>query len=537
MYFIKKIFWEFSSVERKWFFTSLSVLILSLATQTALSINERGIWVPITGGSYREGFLGQPMAINPILSNNPIDQEISSIVFSRLSDLLSTYEVSSDGRTYNLKLKEGLRWDDGQPLTSDDVIFTIRTVQNPEVRSPFSKSWQGVAAERGSELQIKLTLPLSYAFFQNNIKWLPIIPKHIFGAIPTENFRLSDYNFEPVGSGPYKFKDFSKRKDGFISQYHFVPNENFYGEKPYIRDFYFTFFQDPEDLYRALRIHDVNGFGSATPVSFDISSVKGVTEEKLPMPDYYAVFFNQNSNPLLKDKNIRTALASAIDKKRILDEALGGKASIVSAPGFASMDSMSGNNSNYNPDSAKQIISDFKTRNKNERINITLTVPDVGFLNKTAELIKNDWRDAGVDQVNINVFNPSDPTKATIKSRDYEMLLFGNILENPVDLFPFWHSSQRLYPGFNLALYQNSKADNLFENIRQTNDQLKQKDLLNQAQNMILSDLPAVFLFSLPYTYIHTSDLGGFNPDLITTPSEIFKNVNKWYVAQVKIIK
>jgi len=537
MNLLKKIFSAFSPDERKWFFAALAILVLSAVTSAAFAIEEDGVFVPIAGGSFREGFLGQPIALNPVTSGNPVDQEISEIVFGRLSDLLAAYDVSSDGRSYSLKLKEGLKWDDGQPLTSDDVIFTIKTIQNPDVRSPLLKSWQGVAAERGSELQIKLTLPLSYVFFINNIERLSIIPKHIFGNIPTENFRLSDYNLEPVGSGPYKFKDFTKRKDGFISQYHFIPNENYVGEKPYIKDFYFDFFQNRDDVYRALKLHEINGFGGATPIDFDSAQFKGLAAQKIPLSDYYAVFFNQNSNPLLKDQNVRNALISAVDKDQIIKEVLSGNGTNIDAPGFTSTSSITGDNSSFDQDSARQSVNAFKIKNKNEQIVITLSVPDVEFLKDVAEVLKDSWQNVGVDQVNIVTFNPSDPTDATIKSRNYEMLLFGNILENPVDIFPFWHSSQKLYPGSNLALYQNLKVDNLIETIRQTSDPSKQSNLLTQAQSTIMNEQPAVFLFSLPYTYIHTKDLGGFNENFLTSPAERFKDVSSWYVAQVLVIK
>ena len=532
----KKIFSSFSAVEKKWFFSALAVLVLASLTDVTLAIKDNSVMMPIAGGSYHEGFLGQPTALNPIISQNPIDQEISGLIFSRLSDLLSTSDLSADGRTYTLKLKENLKWDDGEPLTSDDVVFTIKTAQNSDVHSPFEKSWQGIAVERDSELEVKLTLPLSYTFFTSNINWLPIIPKHIFGAIPTENFRLSDYNLEPVGSGPYKFSNFTKKKNGFISQYHFVPNPNYAGDKPYIKDFYFNFFQNSDDLFHAIEIHDVNGFGSATPVDFDVSKTKGVTEQKLAMSDYYAIFFNQNSNPILKDDGIRAALESAVDKDQIIKEALNGGGTDVNAPGFVGNPPI-GDNSNYNEDAAKKMISDFKAKNKNEQIDIVLTIPDVDFLEKTAALIKTDWENIGIDQVGIKTFNPDDPSDGTLESRDYEMLLFGNVFENPADLFPFWHSSQRIYPGFNLAIYQNQKVDNLIETIRQTNDEGTQANLLSQAQNAILNDGSAIFLFSLPYTYIHTSDLGGFNNDLVTNPAERFRNANEWYISQIRVIK
>jgi len=154
-------------------------------------VQENTIFVPVQGGAYREGVVGQPTAVNPIISNNPIDQDIGVLLYSRLNDLTASISVEDDGKVYVAKLKEGLVWDDGSLLTSDDVVFTMRTVQNPEVNSPIYKNWQGVLVERISELQIKFTLPAPYVFFENNIKRLPVIPKHIFNAIPISNLRLS----------------------------------------------------------------------------------------------------------------------------------------------------------------------------------------------------------------------------------------------------------------------------------------------------------------------------------------------------------
>jgi ABC-type transport system substrate-binding protein len=262
-----------------------------------------------------------------------------------------------------------------------------------------------------------------------------------------------------------------------------------------------------------------------------------VSAWKIPLSDYYAVFFNQNSNPLLKDQNIRSALMAAIDKKRLIDEVLSGNGTPADAPGFASGSVSAGNYSGFSEEAARKTITDFKAKNKNEQINLTLSVPDVNFLKKTAEFLRDSWQKIGVDQINILTFNPGDPTNSTIKSRDYEMLLFGNILENPTDLFPFWHSSQKLHPGLNLALYQNLKLDGLTESIRQTTDGTKQSELLSQAQSLILKDQPAVFLFSLPYTYIHTNELGGFSTNFMTSPADRFRNVSDWYVAQVRVIK
>ncbi len=538
MAIIKQIFAHFSSKETRWFIISAIVFFITLITETTFAIREHSVFVPVAGGSYHEGFVGQPIALNPVTSDNPIDQEIGALLFTHLGNLMNGYEVSDDGREYTLKLKENLKWSNGESLTSDDVIFTIKTIQNPDAYSPLQKSWQGVAVERVSQLQIKLTLLSPYVFFVDNFTSLPVIPKHIFGSIPVQNFRLSGYNLEPVGSGPYRFEKFTKRKDGFITQYRFTVNDNFIGEKPYIQNFYFDFFQNVDDLERALTKHDINAFGTSAPLSPNISDMKGLVIQKIPAPNYYAIFFNQNSNPLLRDDSLREALIAAVDQNSLVKNALGGNGIPVFGPHLVFENgSIESGDPTFNADRARVLISAFKAKNKNERIEIALSVPDAPFLKSAAEYVRNSWIEVGVDDVTLRVFNSSDPTDSTVKSRDYETLLFGNVLENPEDLFPFWHSSQRAYPGFNLALYSNQKVDTAIETARQSGIESRRNAQVVQETSLITANAPALFLFSLPYTYVHTPSLKGFAPETLGIPADRFNDANGWYVAEVRVVQ
>ncbi len=538
MAFLKKIFLNLSAQERKFFFVSLALFVIALATETAFAIHDHSVFVPIRGGSYHEGFVGQPIALNPIVSNNPIDQEMSALLFTRLGNLLSGYDVSRDGKSYTLNLKENLLWSDGQPLTSDDVVFTIHTIQNPMSNSPLAKNWQGVAVARVSQLQTKLTLPSSYAFFPDNFLNLPVIPQHSYGSIPVENFRLSSYNLEPVGNGPYVFKSFSKRKDGFITTYHLVMNKNYAGAKPYITDFYFDFFQSTKDLLAALTTHDVNAYGTAAPLPFDASQMKGLVVERIPTPNYYAVFFNETSNPFLKDKSLREALIEAVDQQAIVQDALGGNATPVYGPHLTFQNgTIAPGNPTSNPTDAASRIAAFKAAHQRETIALTLSVPDAPFLKKVADDITRAWTNAGIDSVNIQTFNPNDLSDTTVSARSYDALLFGNVFQNQDDLFPFWHSSQRAYPGYNLALYANQNVDTAIETARETQNDTTRAAAIKEATSRITNDAPALFLFSLPYTYVHTPSLHGFSTKPITVPAGRFANADQWYTAQVRVIR
>lgn len=535
MKILKRIFEVLTDRERLIFMATALVFVLTSISRITLAVQESGEWVPIAGGSYREGVVGQPVAINPVISENEADLDISRLVYDNLADLIESYDVTDNGRVYALKLKEGLTWQNGKPLTSDDVIFTIETIQNPDSRSPLKTDWQGVVAERTSELRINIVLPASFVFFKKNLDRLPVIPAHIFGNIPAANLRLSNYNLEPIGSGPYVFESLIKRKDGFVTEIVLKANDEYHGQKPFIKTFHFIFYQTNEAALKDLALRKLDGFGSLMPLDVrDLSSKLAVN--RVSAPNYYAVFMNPNVNPLLNEKDFRLALASAINKNKIAEEIFkNDQAEMVSGPlgKWGERDETAV----YDQAAAKKTIESIK-KNK---IELTLIVPKIDFLEKTASLIKEDWLAAGIDTVNIRILNPNELIENVIKKNNYELVIFGNILKNPIDLFPFWHSSQRFYPGLNLSLYKNSKVDALTEKVRQTEDNdLRQKTAL-QAEKLILNDAPAIFLFSLPYTYIHTKDLRGIafeNPEkLIISPAERFDNVNRWFVEKARILK
>ena len=489
--------------------------------------------MPLEGGSFREGFVGQPISLNPASSDNPVDQEASVLLYNTLGNLMAGHDVSQDGLTYNIQLHQDLKWSDGSPLTSDDVVYTVKTIQDPATNSPLAQEFAGVTAQRVSQIQVRFTLTTPYAFFLRDLKRLLVIPQHIWGAIPPENFRLSDYNLEPVGSGPYKFQSFTKTKDGFITDYHLTVNPNYYGPRPYIPDFYLDFYKNISDVAQALARHDIQGYGTLLPLS-DTANLRGVTDSLLDLPNYYAVFFDQAANPALADKGLRTALAEAVNVPAITAQVPG--ALDVTGPWLGSANASGTLTETYDPNAASSSIAAWKSKNKGAPIDITLTVPNVGFLMNAAKEIAADWQAVGVDSVQIQPFDPQDPTDRTIASRSYEALLFGNVFENANDLFPFWDSSQAAYPGSNLALYQNPKVDALLEAARATTSTSTQISDLTLAQNDIVSDAPAVFLFSLPYHYYHTSNLGGFAAGPISTPGDRFLGMSGWYVEKVKVL-
>lgn len=534
MNIIRAIFKKITPAERLLFFVAIIIGIISLIGWIGISFAERTTIIPITGGSWKEGVAAQPTFPNPVFATNEADQIISELVFAPLSDLVKDVKVSKDGRTYVATLKEGLLWSDEKPLTNDDVTFTIESIQNPSNYSPLLPNWQGVIAERISELQVQFTLPAPYTFFEENVKNLRIIPKHIFGTGSVEKIQASDYALEPIGSGPYIIQHVSKRNDGFISEYIFTPNNFYVGSRPYIKKFTLLFYGNEEEMRRAYQLHTIHGFGTAMPEINKPS--RGVTET-IPMTRYYAVFFNTAKNPVLKNPDVRKALEKATPREKINNEILGGNGKLITGPVLFGDTDNAKIETQYDPENARALLASTKIKT----INITLTVPNTPFLVATAKILKKEWEAVGVNSVSILILDPKDIFGTIIKKGSYEAIIFGNILENPYDLFSFWHSSQRDYPGLNLSFFANPQADQLLEDIRTTTNRDLILAKLGSLETLIENETPAIFLYALPYTYSHDARLKGFRETLPTTgiaaPADRLMKANAWYVFHARIVQ
>jgi len=485
---------------------------------------------PIRGGSYVEGIIGQPVMVNPVKTETSADQDLAALLYAPLSDLVETVEPSPDGKQYIVKLKEDLFWSDGERLTSSDILFTIELIQKLGNDSPLFTEWQGISAIRASELQATLTLSQPYTFFKTNINTLRVIPQHIFGTIPVKNLYLSTYNLNPIGSGPYIVDLIEKRNDGFITEYKLKENPYYVGEKPFIPNFSVRFYPDINTLTHDAELRLVSGFGITNFIPNEMFKLPKMQIEAISMPRYYALFFNQTNNPALQNRELRAALGMAINKNEVAKETLKEQGSRIEGPLLRSIVGAQPVPASYDPEEAARVIGNTSG------IKLAVVVPEVPFLEAVAEKIREDWIAAGVSEVSLYPIPLSD-IQSVIQSRNYDVLLFGNTYKNPVDLFPFWHSSFRFFPGLNFSLYKNAEVDKTLEDIRQAKEITQTQ--INQVVNIdeqIMSDAPAIFLFSLPYFYVHTTRMEGYFPEMIRSASERFLNVSQWSVNRVRVI-
>ena len=274
---IRKIFYLpkiSTKQEMRVLFLLIVITLVSGLTLASRLYLQMTISVPRIGSSYTEGLLEDPRAINPLYASHDTDRDISRLIFSGLfiyngsgiigHDLASDLDISTDGKVYTVTLKKNLQWHDGQPLTADDVVFTIHTIQNGQFRSPLRSDWQGVSVEKLSDDSVRFSLRAPYAPFIENLT-LGIIPQHIWQHVTPEQAPLHEANLKPVGSGPYRFDQMRQSKDGSIQWYQIMRNANYHRPGPYIQKIIFQFFKNEDELFAAWHRGIIDGFGNVSP--------------------------------------------------------------------------------------------------------------------------------------------------------------------------------------------------------------------------------------------------------------------------------
>ena len=517
------------------------------------------IIAPNYGGSFTEGIVGSPIYINPVLSQaNDSDRDVSELIFSGLlkynikgeliPDLAEKYNIGENGKVYEFLLRKDIKWHDGKPFTADDVIFAINIIQNPDFRSPLRVNWVGVETEKIDDYTIRFKLKNAYAPFLANTT-VGIIAKHVWEKISPDSFSFVPENLEPVGTGPYKFKKAEKDKDGFISHIELAAFGDYGSDRrPFIEKINLNFYPNEESAIKAYNRGKINNLNL-----FSIQSktlLKGQTRSniyKLNLPRYFAVFFNQTKSKPLSDKTVRTALNYATNKKQIIDEVLDGEGKQVDSPipdgvKYHSDDikiyDFAQEHANNILEAAgwKDIDNDGIREKDGEKLEIELITTELKELQQVANLLSEQWVKIGA-KTNVKPMEIGVIQQEYIRPREYQALLFGEVLGLDPDPYSFWHSSQKKDPGLNLALYNNKKIDDLLSAARQILEPNLRAAKYKEFQQLIIDDAPVVFLYSSYNLYLAAKKIKGITVENIVLPSKRFADIEDWYIKTQRVKK
>ncbi|MBU0647368.1 hypothetical protein KKC67_01150 [Patescibacteria group bacterium] len=546
--------------------------------------------LPVNGGEYVEGLIGTPKHINSLYSSaSDTDSDIASLIFSSLfkrdkngkliNDLVESYEISPDGKSYTIKIRSGVKWHNNSPLTINDIIFTFNAIKDIQYKSTLRLSFIGVELEEVDDNTIKFTLSEPYAGFLDLLTF-GILPESLWQQIAPGAANLAELNLKPIGSGPYKAESSVKDNSGNIRSYTLLKNDSYYGKKPFIDKITFKFFAGFSELISAFNNNLINGI-SFLPTQYkkEVVAKDSFNSFQLRLPQLTAIFLNSKTNIALSDKKVRQALAFALDKNKIITAVDDQNAVVIDGPilpesfayksdikkyyyniattttlldeaGWkkikiskneidqANLEIKATSTSEAIRKKAEEKISlgagEWRAKNGNYLI-VELTTVDTPEYAKVAEEISNFWQSANVKTI-INLVSSNKVQSEIVRQRSFSALLYSELVGADPDPYAFWHSSQIGQVGLNIADYANKEVDKLLEDARLINDEKTRRDKYVKFQEIISEDVPAIFLYSPSYTYIQSKQVKGFSGKNILMPHDRFVNISEWYIKTGKKI-
>lgn len=505
------------------------------------------VTIPAYGGTLTEGVVGSPQFINPILAISDADRDLSSLAYAGLMGLsgsgslipvlAESYTISNDGKSYTFVLRKDAKFQDGTPITANDIVFTVGRAHDPALKSPVYTNWSGVQVREIDPQTVRFTLPKAYAPFLG-LTTLGILPAHLWQNISNEEFPFSNLETNPVGAGPFKVTKVSRDASGIIRSVSLDANQYFALGRPYLDSIRFNFFSRTEDLATARARGEIES-------AYDTPSSEAL---RTPYTRVFGVFWNPSEKQVYARTEVRKALSLALSRQNIVSKVLGGYATAIMGPVPYGGDIVQPTvpyfenptknaaeilkTAGWTYDASARAWESPKARTAKETSysldSITLRTSNVPELKNVASAVKEDWERLGI-RVDIELYEPGDLLQNVIRPRKYGALLYGMVVDRDQDLYSFWSSQERNDPGLNIALYANKTVDELLEKTRSSTEQSVRTFNLQKIEDILSAEYPAAFIYTPDFTYAVPKDLKGVVLPQIITPADRFATAAFWY--------
>ncbi len=511
---------------------------------------------PATGGVYAEGLVGAFSRLNPVLDYvNAVDRDIDRLLFSGLvrfddrglpvGDLADSWGISRDGLIYNFSIRQNAVWHDGQPVTSDDVIFTIGLLLDEQSPAPadLKELWSQVEVVRLDDKTLQFRLPEAYTPFLDYLSF-GVLPAHLLGDRTFDEIVADPFNLAPVGSGPYRF-DHLIVEDGQVKGVVLAVFTSYYGKKPFVEQIAFRYYPDSLAAYAAYQEGDITGLGEVTS---DILSPV-LEEDKLNLytgrlPEMTMIVLNLDNPqaPFFQDASVRRALLMGLNRQWMVDRLLGGQAILADGPIFpgtwAYYDGIE--RIGYDADQALALLKaagyTLTTEGGDIRVkdgiplDFELLFPDDESHAALAEAIQRDWSLLGVG-VTLKAVPYDELVSDYLNGRVHQAALIDLNLSqsHDPDPYPFWHQAQ-MTGGQNYSMWNDRQASEYLEQARVTVDLAERVRLYRNFQVRFIQELPALPLFYPVYSYAVSVDVQGVTMGPLFEPSDRFDTISGWFL-------
>lgn len=543
---------RYSTLARGLYFPLILVLLMALslgALMASLALRAGVETVPARGGHYVEAVVGPIATLNP-LQIQPGDPEadIARLIFSGLvrldaqglpeGDLAQRWEVSEDGLRYTFYLRPNVRWHDGAPLTAEDVLFTVRLLQSPDLPGPPERAriWQSIEVVPVNSLTVQFRLPEPLALFPDLLTF-GILPAHSLRDVPPAQIPTHPFNLNPIGTGPYRVTSVHV-EEGRIQRVVLSANPSYFRGPPLLEQVEFRIFPDTRTALLAYRAGEVHGVARISPSDLDqIRTLPSLNLFSAILSSYQAILLN-HASPLFRDREVREALWLALDRQRLIDQFLSGQGVIANSPippgHWAHHPQLPP--VPYDPEKARAlleargwVIPDGGTvRQKGDLVlRFRLAASADGFHDLIAQEIARQWRAIGI-AVDVDPI-PGDLVGQVLAPHRFDAALVELMIPGDPDPYPFWHETQ-VDSGQNYSGFRDRDISEVIEEARRTLDIARRRELYWRFQELFQEKVPAILLFYPVYTFAVDERISGIQVGaLFNAPADRFEGITEWY--------
>jgi peptide/nickel transport system substrate-binding protein len=546
--------------------------------------------------TYREGVVGHPGSINPLTASTQVDRDLVALLFrglvragpngTLLPDLARSWAVSADSLTYTFTMRSDARWEDGQPVTAADVVFTVNLAQDPDYDGPLGGSWDGITATAVSTDVVRFTLPTPLGGFLRQTL-LPILPQHLLAQTAVTDLATSDFSGQPIGDGPYRIAemddthvlltrvaDAPAASDGASSgatggassgppaaattaAASAPASATATAEGPTVAatpapegnvdSIELVFFDTEAAAVASFKTGDIDAIGDLTPLLTEAAATRtGSRVARYQSASMYSVVLNQRpaAHPEFGKLSARQGLLAAIDRASILKSALGGLGTVADVPlpswsPYYEQAAVSVTGYSLTDAQADLVAAGWA------RAGSGWTLPgarspyalELMSPNETTNPVAYDiavqvvaaWKALGID-VSLQTFDAADYTQ-NLTAGTFDAAVVDYQLGLDPDVSPLLLSSQAAPAGANLSAVADTSLDQLLTAARTTSDPAARQTAISAVEKYVSTNLLMLPVCFSDYEFVLSDRVQGVSTNAIADPSDRYWDVLDWRLA------
>lgn len=482
-------------------------------TQKQSSTETSSVSEPVDGDWLIYHLSAEPATLNPITATDAYEGTVNrgkiyETLIRRNNETLElepllaeSWEISEDKLKYTFKIREGIKWHDGTPFTSEDVVFSYKTIMNPKVDTPQLRSYfQEIKDVKAiDDLTVEFTYARPYFLALEFCGGMPIVPKHIFDE---GDFNTNPAGRDPIGTGPYKFDKWTTGREIVLDK-----NPDYWGEKPNLNKIIFKIITDQTVAFQVLKRGDLDVSG-LTPIQWERQTSTPSFEESFDKLSYFTPNYSyigwNSKRPFFADKQVRTAMTHLVNRELILDKILYNLGAIVTNPFYINSPEYDKSIKalDYDPEKAEELLKEAGwvdhdgdgIRDKDGvKFEFEFLIPGGSETGeKIATILKEELDNMGI-QMDIRKTEWAVFT-TRLAERNFDAVTLAWSMGVESDPYQIWSSTQA-ENGSNFIGFKNEEADKLIEEARTEFDREKRKELYTRFSEIVHEEQPYTFLF------------------------------------------